>query len=421
MTASTETPSPQRTQHDASRARRPRRRLAVFDRAVIVLLAAALAFVYIGFFFPDPRLAKVVRSFLDAVRIAFPVIALVILLLYAGLRTRRVRFTSLVLIILGLVSALLVTYPVAANIYYRSFNKKLGDYHPYLQLAPPVFKPQTAPPGERPFRVFCVGGSTTEFRDSRGRGWPDRVQTLLQGAVPGRPMEVYNLGRQWYTSQHLLINYAANLRSLKPDVLVVMEAVNDLLHNADFCYYSFGPFREDYGHFQGPVYRLIRRPTLEDAVLRVLRSMWYYPSRAVVDASSFPGLVPFERNLRSLIDLARADGVRVVLMTQPSLFKETMSTEEDAALIMIHVEAVGPTKQWSAATGRRGMERYNDVIRRVAIEQGVTLIDLDTAIPKSLEYFQDDVHYKDPGFDFVASTVAMHLRASGLLGPRDGD
>jgi hypothetical protein len=421
MTATTEIPAPQETKHDRPRARRPRRRLSVFDRAVIVLLAAGLAFVYIGFFFPDPRLANVVRSFLDAVRIAFPLVALIILLLYAGLRTRRVRFTALILAVIGLVSALLIVYPVAANVYYRSFNKKLGDYHPYLQLAPPEFKPQTAPPGERPFRIFCVGGSTTEFRDGRGLGWPDRVQTLLQGAVAGRPVEVYNLGRQWYTSLHILINYAANLRPLKPDVLVVMEAVNDLLHNADFCYYSFGPFREDYGHFQGPVYRLIRRPTLEDTVLQVLRSMWYYPSRAVVDASSFPGLVPFERNLRSLIDLARADGVRLVLMTQPSLFKETMSAEEDAALVMIHVEAVGPTKQWSTATGRRGMERYNDVIRRVAIDQGVTLIDLDTTIPKSLDYFQDDVHYKAPGFDLVASTVAMQLRASGLLGPRNGD
>ena len=420
MTAPTENPSPQDGQPDAPRFRRPRRRLSGFDRAVILLLAAALAFVYIGLFFPDPRLAKVVRSFLDIARIGFPAVALVILLLYAGLRTRRVRFTVLILIVVGLISALLVMYPVAANVYYRSFNKKLGDYHPYLQLAPPDFKPQTAPPGERPFRIFCVGGSTTEFRDSRGRGWPDRVQTLLQGAVAGRPVEVYNLGRQWYTSQHILIHYAANLRPLKPEVLVAMEAVNDLLHNADFCYYSFGPFREDYGHFQGPVYRLIRRPTLEDTVLRVLRSMWYYPSRAVVDASAFPGLVPFERNLRSLIDLARADGVRVVLMTQPNLFKETMSAEEDAALVMIHIEAVGPTKRWSTATGRRGMERYNDVIRRVAIDQGVALIDLETTIPKSLEYFQDDVHYKDPGFDLVASTVAMHLRASGVLGSRDG-
>ena len=72
---------------------------------------------------------------------------------------------------------------------------------------------------------------------------PTRVQARLRDADTARPVEVSNLGRQWYTSHHSLINYASNLRPLRPDVVVVMHAINDVLHNADFSYFSRGPFR----------------------------------------------------------------------------------------------------------------------------------------------------------------------------------
>jgi lysophospholipase L1-like esterase len=388
------------------------RRWAVLDFIVVLVLGGLLSLFYAGFFRADPRMAGSVKAVLWAVRIGFPPAALGLLAVYRLWRTGRVKGSSLGAAAFGTVFALLVAYPIGIRIYDRSFRKNIGGYHPFLQLAPNDLKLRPSSAGERPFRIFCLGGSTTEYRDPDGRGWPDRLEALLRDAWPGRTVEVYNAGRQWYTTEHMLIHYATNLRPLAPDMVIVMEAVNDLLQNADFSYYSFGPFRPDYGHFHGPAYRLIRRPTLEETAGRIFRSMWNHRPREVIDTDVFPGREAFERNLVALADLIRVGGASVVLMTQPCLYKEPISAAEEAALVMVNVEAVGPAKRWSAATARRGMDAYNGIVRVVAARGGYLLIDLERAVPKTLEYFWDDVHYLKPGFERVAGIVAAALRSA---------
>lgn len=389
-----------------------------WDSVVLVLLLGLLGLFYAGFYRPDPQMPGQVKIILWAARIGFPLFAAGILAAYRLWRTGRLKGSSIGVAIFGVVFALLLAYPVVSHIYARTFRERIEAYHPYLQLAPNDVKLRPASPGEQPFRIFCLGGSTTEYRDHDGRGWPDRLEVLLRDALPGRAVEVYNAGRQWYTSEHLLIEYATNLWPLHPDMVIVMEAINDLLHNADFSKFSFGPFRPDYGHFHGPAYRLIRRPSLEETAAQVFRWIWNSRPREVVDTDVFPGLASFERNLVALADLARAGGATVVFMTQPNLYKDAMTEAEEAALLMVRNEAVGRDKQWSTATARRGMQAYNEILRAVAARGGHLLIDLEKSVPKTLEYLSDDVHYLKPGFDRVAETVAAALRSAGLEAAR---
>ncbi len=381
-------------------------RLTVVDWLIALGFLGLLAWVYYGFFFVDPRMGTMVRILLWGIRIGFPLVGVGIVVLYFGLRRGKIAGAAIGLMIGSVIAIGLLIYPVVSWVYYgRSFSRNTDQYHPYLQLAPHDYVEK---PGDG-LRVFCLGGSTTEYTDKENRGWPTRLEKLLNDAPGKKPVEVYNLGRQWYTTEHTLINYAVNLRQHKPDVILVMHAVNDLLINADFCYYSFGDFQEDYRHFYGPVYRLIDRKTLWGTIGNTLKKMWRFKGREVVETDIFPGLKPFERNLRSLIDLARADSVRVILMTQPYLFKKTMSAEEDAALIMLHVEAVGPEKEWAVSTALRGMEQYNDLVRRLAREENLPLIDLEAVVPKSLEYFYDDVHYRQKTYDLIAEQIAREM------------
>ncbi|MEI6126676.1 MAG: hypothetical protein WCQ99_09020, partial [Pseudomonadota bacterium] len=99
------------------------------------------------------------------------------------------------------------------------------------------------------------------------------------------------------------------------------------MDGADFSYFSFGSFRKDYGYFYGPVYRLINRPSVLQTLYMLFRSMWHYQSREIINTDVFPGVAPFERNLHTLIDLARIDGTAVVLMTQPNLYKNSMTPD----------------------------------------------------------------------------------------------
>jgi hypothetical protein len=66
-------------------------------------------------------------------------------------------------------------------------------------------------------------------------------------------------------------------------------------------------------------------------------------------------------------------------------------------------------------SARLGMEAYNEVMRNISGKRRTHLIDLESKVPKTLEYFFDDVHYRDIGFDLVATAVFKELTQSGIL------
>jgi hypothetical protein len=146
--------------------------------------------------------------------------------------------------------------------------------------------------------------------------------------------------------------------------------------------------------------------------------MWYHPSPEPVDTEAFPGLGPFARNLGTIIDLARIDGTQVVLMPEPSIYKNSLTPKEKSALAMVNTEAVGLNKRWTASTAMRGMEKYNAEIRKLADKKGTFFIDLEKALPKDLDHFIDDVHYQDRSFDAIAGYIAGKIREYGVLSVR---
>jgi lysophospholipase L1-like esterase len=386
-----------------------------------ILGIAVLVFVWIGFWFPDPffmsRLAPRSGVLLWTLRIGIPAATLLMVWTVRRMRSGRISASGPLLLLAVTVVLGLVLYPLADWRYHESMQarRRTLGMHAFLQLAPlPLsgdFKPS-----EGSFRIFCLGGSTTELPDSTGRDWPSRVEERLRNQT-GRPdVSVINCGRQWYTTLHMLVRYQTALKPLKPDVIVVMETINDLLLNADFSYFSGGPFSPDYGHFYGPISGPTFHKSLLFSGLGMIRRLWYFPERSVVETDSFPGLESYRRNLESLIDLARLDGARVVFMTQPNLFHENMTSEEKKALIMVNVEAVGPDRQWSVATAKSGFAQYKQALMETAASRGVPVLDLEAAVPKTLEYFKDDVHYRYPAYDLVADAVAGFLMKQDLKG-----
>lgn len=392
------------------------KRLSLIDLCVAMALAALGMYLFVGFLHPDPWVLEkgpVIHAALWALRIAVGIGTLAVVLLYLAIRTRRVSGAVVLLLIFGAAIAFAFGYPVAQYFYEKSYVKQIEKYHPYLQIRPNPLP--DLPNRDSTFLILCLGGSTTEFADEAGKGWPGRLQKLLPATISGRSVAVLNMGRQWYTTQHTLLNYELNLRHVKPDLIIVMQAVNDVLVNADFSFLSHDSFRGDYGHFYGAVNRLIDRENLFGFARETISGLWYFTPREVVDTDVFPGLVSFERNINTLIDLATIDGTRVVLMTEPHLYKEQNSQEEQKVLHLTNYETIGRNKRWSIATARRGMEAYNRKVEEIAEKRHVGFIDLDQAVPRTLEYFYDEVHYRTGAYDLVAAAVAEGVLKSGVL------
>jgi lysophospholipase L1-like esterase len=386
----------------------------IIEWAAISVCTLSVVWVTLGFFRPDPyaleRWPLLSRVFLWACRILIPAGAAALLWLVLQIRKGKITVANAAVFFLTSLFLLLLLYPVADLRYHRAMAKRHNQYkaHPFLQLTPAAQAARLGQPGDS-YRIFCLGGSTTEFADSSGRDWPSRVEENLKKRLGRSDIQVLNFGRQWYTTLHMLILYETNLRPYHPDAVILMETINDLLVNVDFSTFSGGPFRPDYGHFYGPLTRVFNHKGLIPATAEFLGHYWYFTPRTVVEQDSFPGLPSFKRNLNTLIDLARMDGTQVVLMTQPNLYSDSISTAGRRSLRMLNQEAIGPDKQWSYQTALNGFRQYREALLKIAAERGVIAIDLESAIPKTLEYFYDDVHYQNRSFDLVAGAVTEGL------------
>lgn len=388
----------------------------------LLIIGIILSYVWYGFRFPDPfyfsRYSIFDKLFyLWLPRIILPIIYIVLILLIL-IKNKKIVQNITVTIIMILLLAL-IAWPVLEISYSRRSqlrNKLLSEkYHPFLQLNPPPVSRLNSLANKGAIKIFCLGGSTTEFDDSKGNSWPQMLEKELRMIFNSDSIYVFNFGRQWYTTLHSLINYEINLRQYKPDIVILMHNINDLLQNADFSYLSKGKFREDYGHFMGPTVNIFKNNGLFDFYQTKINQMWNYKQRIVFEQDSFPGLVPFTRNINTLIDLALMDSAKIILMTQPNILTDYMEEEVKKVCQMVNYEAVGEEKQWGYHTAYSGMNQYNQRIKAIAEKRGIFFIDLDKYIPKSLVYFTDEVHYTDTTFKTISTILASEFIRMNLI------
>ena len=295
------------------------------------------------------------------------------------------------------------------------------------------------------YRILALGGSTTEcgYVD-QPVSWPQRVGDRLAESS-GRCAWVANAGRSGFTSRRHVVQLR-HLLEQEPrfDAIVLLVGVNDLCNRLQYgseeppedaltpagihvskCF-SVVPRGQD------PEKPILKRTALADAAKRlrdlVLGTQEYdrvgtkyarwrrHRRRATEFRPELPdldlALAAYRENLRECAELARAAGVRLVLLTQPSIWAPDPPPEIRRLLWLggtgNYQEEIG-LPYYSAAALDEGMRRYNDVLRAFAEEEGLELIDLAPEIPKDPTSFYDDVHFNDEGSRRVAEVVVEYL------------
>ena len=324
---------------------------------------------------------------------------------------------------------LLMVYGVAEVVY---ASTRLHAFDPFLQFPGARFDAVSRSPDDGVTRVITIGGSTTHngFLPPEDR-YPSVLEELLN--EQGRSYEVLNAGMDWWTTKHSHINYVTYLRDWNPDVVVVMHAINDLYRSFAPPRFSVGSYDTQWSHFYGPAVQGAKPGSLLGANLNrwavgELNQRWYGSWRyqeEELELSDYQSLPDFEVSLRSLVQTLKGDGVRVILLTQPSLYKEEMSFEEAARLWFPSTFCVTPRGPWtrevpSPGSMSRAIDAYNGTTTRIALEEGVELVGLADRIPKTLEYFGDDVHYTPQGAARVAEEVARAVENRPLPAGSEG-
>lgn len=237
-------------------------------------------------------------------------------------------------------------------------------------------------------RIVALGGSTTYgFAVDDEHTWPRQLEQLLRAARPDLDLEVINAGVESYTSAETLTSLAFRVLELDPDLIILHDVVNDVRPRR---YAGFDP---GYGHYRkvwdgdGSGYEDLgnRYPENRGINFFIQHLPPDPPGDALANLAA-AGTGTYRRNLISILGIAAAHGVRAVLTTMPF---DAARTGEDLAT---------------------GMTQHNAILRELAAERGLPLVDMAAEFPSNRGWFVDEVHV-----DAEGSLAKARLVLEGLL------
>lgn len=254
------------------------------------------------------------------------------------------------------------------------------------------------------FRIACLGDSNTYgLWVEREEAWPSQLEALWNAVDDRAPIEVVNLGYPGTNSGQLVRDLPRILRSVAPDLVVVLVGVNDVWTRPVAT--SLG---DDVPIWQRlRIWRLYRiavttlwppelAVTTEEHTEDARRGTVRYGGETFRfgferdESFAWEEIAPvLESNLRTLVTRSRAAGVDVVLLTYPS--------------------------------PGAGYVFASRIARRVASHLDTGLVDLYPPFAELCpeaqcpEHLFPDTHPRPDGYALMARAIADHLAASGVV------
>ena len=286
------------------------------------------------------------------------------------------------------------------------------------------------------FRVACLGGSSTYGTgpSSNEATWPAVLERRLEEALPGREVEVLNAGVPTWTTTESLIGLQGRVLPYEPDLVLVYHGMND----ASAALWPEP--RPDGSHFRS-VWPVLRKspvePILERSVTYLVWRRYFtdylwrridgnykairdYDPEYVDPYGDGPlpavGFDTFERNLGSMVAVARAHGAEVAFVTQ-AVWSDDPDSDDF----------------WSGRNRRRALDELGSRLQAVAARLEVPVVDAAPVLlaaqrgvveeqgegrsgaPEPGAVFVDDVHLTDRGAALLGETVAAELVRRGML------
>jgi lysophospholipase L1-like esterase len=270
-----------------------------------------------------------------------------------------------------------------------------------------------------------LGGSTTEctYVDEDNR-FPYLVGRWLERDTHLR-VNSYNAGRSGSNTLHCLNVLMNKVVSLKPDIVVLMENINDLaILMYEKTYWntnsSRSPIQERLPTFKTvgqdlrQTFYLVRDLTFPN-LSRELKKMSLFGDK--VKGDEFHGVRgqkitidqdllvrEFSLNLQTFINICRAREIIPVLMTQASRFTDHPDPPIKNIMHQLEISQGITYGEFKAA-----FDRLNRTIRDVGAKNQVLVIDLAGEIPPVKENICDVAHFNDRGSRLVAARIAAGL------------
>ncbi|MBI5749433.1 MAG: SGNH/GDSL hydrolase family protein [Nitrospinae bacterium] len=273
-------------------------------------------------------------------------------------------------------------------------------------------------------RIIFMGGSTTY---ESGIGGGDKVFTeiledkLNQFFEGKKSIEVINAGVPTWSSVHSLINFATYLLDFEPDIIFLMDGLNDAAVRISDN--SRSDYAEYYKPMQIPPLKIWESSAFLSTILRKYTSpankWWPNYWHGLVDVTNDPKIskwiqsqypyvnemtqgnmeahspYPFERNILSLIGITRQFGIKVVLLTTPILNISHNKAKAIEALLENH-----------------------HILKSITEKENIPFIDLYNLIPQREELYADIYHLNSKGQPIKAEKLFEEIVSKKIIEAR---
>lgn len=277
------------------------------------------------------------------------------------------------------------------------------------------------------YRVLVVGGSTTEclYLDDEEE-WPYLSMKNIFETNGGREVIFINIGKSGHNTRDHIFQLKHLLPVYEPDIVVSMVGVNDMLYLLS-KWAIWEPFDEENYDLDRVFYtnsKFEKKSTISYKLFKILSSD-VKPQDVVGgnvrelreerrngrDMKEIPDLeMPlkdYKNNLHRFINISRENGMKVLFITQPYLWNVNNTEEEDSAMWMT-TDYFG--HYYYVEDMAAAMDKYNQVLLNVCLNNlDVFCLDLEKEVPKSLNYFYDDVHFNEKGAQLASDELSFFM------------
>lgn len=254
--------------------------------------------------------------------------------------------------------------------------------------------------------VAFLGGSTTEcmYMQEQER-FPYLVGRQMEQAL-GLKVNTLNGGASGNHTMHSVLALLGKVLPRNPQAVVFMECINDLnfLIAVGNYWSKHGTRGIIYDKEYGPVKSFLIEHFMHREVLVAKTDDEFAAQRGKQHPFNLDAIAKaYRKNLELAVFICRQNGITPVFMTQFNRF-----TEQPDEKMLRNMEGIIKNGV-DYATYRAAYMVFENIVRQVAAQQKVSLIDLDALVPKDKVHMYDVVHLTPKGARLVADIVSERL------------
>jgi len=234
-------------------------------------------------------------------------------------------------------------------------------------------------------QIFFLGGSTTEceYVDEKSR-FPYLVGRILEEKTKIK-INSDNAAKSGNNSLHSINILLNKLIPFNPNIVIMMHNINDL---------STLFYEGTYWNNNKAITPIVCNQKNNKEFIN--NDQWSL-SKGLNNNLELENVInDFKENLKIFISISRAKNISPILMTQANRIENNSNFN------------INRGEEFSKVY-RQNYIKFNQIIRDIAKEEKVWLIDLAKLIPSEEKYIYDDVHLNKEGSELVAIEIEKNL------------